>query len=199
MVVPNFAPQLKLTTITNWFDLKTHHPSQELSTTDMICLSRKLQTARNAMQRLCDSGRYRPVDLEVLGDRIAQLEAMLPMQSHDVVLPFEADLMGSEIFTSYNAALGPRLLTWFGEPGSSTGGSIFILGSGFSVRDMKVIVGGVQVSDGGAAGAAAPSFDMVSRNVLRVEHPAHGHSDPDARRFQGSVTPMLQSGEWEGR
>ncbi len=153
MVVPNFAPQIKLTTITNWFDLKTQHPAQELSTTDMICLSRKLQTARNAMQRLCDSGRYRPVDLEVLGDRIAQLEAMLPMQSHDVVLPFEADLMGSEIFTSFNAALGPRLLTWFGEPGS-TGGSILILGSGFSVRDMKVIVGGVRVSDGGAAGAA---------------------------------------------
>jgi hypothetical protein len=172
MVVPNFAPQIKLTTITNWFDLKTHHPVQELSTTDMIGLSRKLQTARNAMQRLCDSGHYRPVDLEILGDRIAQLEAMLPMQSHDVILPFEADLTGSEIFTSFNAALGPRLLTWFGEPGQ-VGGSILILGSGFSVRDMKVIVGGVQVSDGGgAAGAASPSFDMVSRNVLRVDIPS---------------------------
>jgi len=92
MVVPNFASAMKLTTVTNWFDLKTHHPDQELETTDMVHLGRKLQTARSAMQRLCDSGRYRPVDLEVLSDRLNQLEAMLPMQSHDVLLPFEADL-----------------------------------------------------------------------------------------------------------
>jgi hypothetical protein len=176
MVVPNFAPQLKLTTITNWFDLKTCHPGQELATTDMLDLSLELQTARSAMQRLCDSGRYRPVDLELLGDRLNQLEAMLPMQSHDVLLPFEADLTASEIFTSFNAALGPRLLTWFGEPGQ-TGGSIFILGTGFSVRDMKVIVGGVTVLDSGSAqasatGPAPPTFDIVSRNVLRVDLPA---------------------------
>ena len=30
VLVPNFAPQIKLTTITNWFDLKTCHPDQEL-------------------------------------------------------------------------------------------------------------------------------------------------------------------------
>ena len=173
MVVPHFAPQLKLTTVTNWFDLKTSHPHQELSTTDMVCLSRKIQTARNAKQRLCDSGRYRPVDLEVLGDRIEQLDAMLPMQSQDVILPFEADLTGSEIFTSFNAALGPRLLTWFGEPGQ-VGGSVFVLGTGFSVRDMKVIVGGVTVTDAGSAsgGAPAPAFEIVSRNVLRIDIPA---------------------------
>ncbi len=107
----------------------------------MVGLGRKLQTARNAYQRLCDSGRYRPTDIESLGERLDQLEAMLPIQSHQVTLPFEADLTGSEIFSSYNAGLGPRLLTWYGEP-SQPGGSIFILGTGFTVHEMKVIVGG---------------------------------------------------------
>ena len=172
MVVPNFASTMKLTTVTNWFDLKTHHPDQELETTDMVHLGRKLQTARNAMQRLCDSGRYRPVDLEVLHDRLSQLEAMLPMQSHDVLLPFEADLTGSEIFSSTTAGLGPRLLTWYGEPGKA-GGTILILGSGFSVRDMKVIVGGVQVPDAASAGGGSSSFDIINRNVLRVDIPSN--------------------------
>ena len=36
-------PSLRLTTITNWFDLKTKHPEQELETTDMIRLGRKLR------------------------------------------------------------------------------------------------------------------------------------------------------------
>ncbi len=173
VLVPSFAPQIKLTTITNWFDLKTCHPDQELRTTDMINLSRKVQTARSAMQKLCDSGRYRPVDFELLGDRLTQLEAMLPMQSHDVELPFEADLTGSEIFTSFNAALGPRLLTWFGEPGGP-GGSVFLLGTGFTVRDMKVVVGGVTVGDSPqsqSAGGASPSYELVSRNIMRVDIP----------------------------
>ena len=176
MVVPNFVPMIKLTTIANWFDLKTCHPEQRLEATDMIRLSRKYQTASNAMQRLCDSGRYRPVDLELLGDRLSQLESLLPMQSHQVQLPYEADLSGSEIFSSTNAALSPSLLTWYGEA-ARPGGSIFILGKGFNVRDMKVIIGGVTVKDAATAAAPAPggtpspSFDLISRNVLRVDIP----------------------------
>jgi hypothetical protein len=177
MVVPNFVPMIKLTTITNWFELKTRHPEQRIEATDMIRLSRKYQTASNAMQRLCDSGRYRPVDLELLGDRLSQLESLLPMQSHQVQLPYEADLSGSEIFSSTNAGLSPRLLTWYGED-ARAGGSIFILGSGFNVRDMKVIVGGATVKDAATAAAPAPgappspSFDLISRNVLRVDIPS---------------------------
>ena len=176
MVVPNFVPMIKLTTVANWFDLKTRHPEQVLEATDMIRLSRKYQTASNAMQRLCDSGRYRPVDLELLGDRLSQLESLLPMQSHQVQLPYEADMSGSEIFTSTNTTLAPHLLTWYGEA-ARPGGSIFILGRGFNVRDMKVIVGGVTVKDAATAAAPAPgatpssSFDLISRNVLRVDIP----------------------------
>ena len=94
MVVPNFVPTMKMTTVTNWFDLKTSHPEEELETTDMVHLGRKLQTARSAMQRLCDSGRYRPADLESLGDRLDQARGDAADPEPPVTLPFEADLTG---------------------------------------------------------------------------------------------------------
>jgi len=168
VVVPNFIPAMRLTSATNFFDLTTSHPKQEMETTDVVHLGRKLQVARNAMQRLCDSSQYRPADLELLNDRLTQLEALLPMQSHRVLLPNEADLSGSEIFTSTNVGLAPRLLTWYGEPASAGGSSIFIMGSGFKVDGMKIIVGGQTLGD---PGSAAPSYDIISRNVIRIDIP----------------------------
>jgi hypothetical protein len=218
MVVPNFTPMIKMTTVTNWFDLKTHHPDQELETTDMVRLGRKLQTARNAMTRLCDSGRYRPTDVESLGDRLDQLDAMLPIQSHQVMLPFEADLLGSEMFSSTNAGLGPRLLTWYGEP-ARPGGSIFILGSGFTVHEMKVIVGGVTLKEVNPAQPPAPgatpppTYDIISRNVLRIDIPKDAQAvdtgvlikypkpdqkpaDPGTRTVETTKTTVEDANSW---
>jgi hypothetical protein len=179
MVVPSFAPTIRLTTVTNWFDLKVkHHPGQELTTTEMVHLGRQVQKARAALQRLCDSGSYRPTDVESLAERIDQLDALLPIQNHRVTLPFEADLTGSEVFNSTNAGLAPRLLTWYGEP-ASAGGSVFILGTGFNFDSIKVIVGGVLLSDPRGASATTPpgarapaSYDIISRNVIRIDIPA---------------------------
>ena len=159
MVVPNFVPCIKLTTVTNWFDLKTHHPhGQDLSTGEMVHLGRKLQTARASLERLCDSGKYRTTDVESLEERLDQLDSMLPIQSHRVKLPFEADLSGSEIFNSTNAGLAPRLLTWYGEP-ANQGGSVFILGTGFNIDTMKVVVGGV--------GSRIPHRGRANRSMHR--------------------------------
>ena len=206
MVVPNFVPMIKMTTITNWFDLKTCHPDQMLDTNDMLSLGRKLQTARNAYHRLCDSGRYRPTDIESLGERLDQLEAMLPIQSHQVTLPFEGDLTGSEIFSSSTAGLAPRLLTWYGEP-ARPGGSIFIMGSGFNVRDMKVIVGGVTLKDVNAVptpgvpvqaptlgSPQSPSFDLISRNVLRIDMPKNAKSIRTAVVYHDSTFVCFDQG-----
>jgi len=165
MVVPNFIPKIRFSTVTNWFDLKTKHPDQELRTTDMVHLGRKLQVAREAMQRVCDSGLYRPTDIEHLSDRLSQLESLLPLQSHEVELPFEADLTGAEIFNSNNSGLGPRLLAWYGEPPiAGADSSIFILGTGFTVQEMRVIAGG-QTLD------ARAGFELLSRNVMRIVIP----------------------------
>jgi hypothetical protein len=96
------------------------------------------------------------------------------MQSHRIVLPFEGDLLGSEIFASTNAGLVPRLLTWYGEPAGPSS-SVFLMGSGFNVRDMKVIVGGQTLKEPGTAaspGADPPAtYDLISRNVLRIDIP----------------------------
>jgi hypothetical protein len=162
MVLPNFVPRVRLTSATNWFDLETAHNDQLLETTDMVRLSRKLQVAKAALARLCDARLYRPEETELLADRLDQLEAMLPIQGHEVLLPFEADLTGSELFSSNSSGLAPRLLTWYGEggpPGQSA--SVFILGTNFHVHEMKAIVGGVTV----------PDIDMISRNVIRIDIP----------------------------
>ena len=167
VVMPNFVPSVKFTSVTNWFDLKTKHAEQVLETTDMIRLGKKLQSAKNGLQRVCDSGKYRPEEVELLSDRISQLEDFLPVKSHSITLPFEGSLLGSEIFSSNAAGLAPRLLAWYGEPPQEgADSSIFILGNGFSVHEIHVIAGGQNVApDTGGV-------EIVSRNVLRVDIPA---------------------------
>ena len=105
VVMPNFVPSVKFTSVTNWFDLQTKHAEQVLETTDMIRLGKKLQAAKNGLQRVCDSGKYRPEEVELLSDRISQLEDFLPVKSHSITLPFEGSLLGSEIFSSNAAGL----------------------------------------------------------------------------------------------
>jgi hypothetical protein len=148
VVMPNFVPSIKFTSVANWFDLKTKCPEQVLATTDMVRLGKKLQTAKCGLQRVCDSGKYRPEEVELLSDRIGQLEDMLPVKNHAISLPFEGSLLGSEMFSSNAAGLAPRLLAWYGEPPQEgMESSIFILGNGFSVHEIHVIAGGVTVSD----------------------------------------------------
>jgi hypothetical protein len=164
VVAPNFVPQLKLTAVSNWFDLTGHHGHQTMETTDMVRLARKLQTARDALDRVCDSKAFPPDQLELLSTRLKQLEAMLPMRIHQVALPFEGDLTASEIFTSSSSGLAPRLLTWYGEPPKvGVDSSIFIVGTGFTIPEVKTIAGGVTLDD----------TDMISRNVIRIVIPAN--------------------------
>ncbi|HKM55500.1 MAG TPA: hypothetical protein VJY33_19000, partial [Isosphaeraceae bacterium] len=159
IVMPNFVPSVKFTSVTNWFDLKTKHADQVLETTDMIQLGKKLQAAKNGLQRVCDSGKYRPEEVELLSDRISQLEDFLPVKSHSITLPFEGSLLGSEIFSSNAAGLAPRLLAWYGEPPQEgADSSIFILGNGFSVHEIHAIAGGVTIPDA--------NLQLISRNVL---------------------------------
>ena len=184
VVMPNFVPSVKFTSVTNWFDLKTKHAEQVLETTDMIRLGKKLQAAKNGLQRVCDSGKYRPEEVELLADRISQLEDLLPVKSHSIDLPFEGSLLGSEIFSSNAAGLAPRLLAWYGEPaqeGSVT--SIFILGNGFSVHELHVIAGGVTVPDA--------SVEVISRNVLRVDIPANARAVQTKLKIDGVYRRLL--------
>ncbi|MEW4566621.1 hypothetical protein AB1L88_02020 [Tautonia sp. JC769] len=163
IVMPNFIPGVRFTTTANWFDLAGMLADQELDTVDMVDLSRKVQIARNGLPNVIDSHLYRPEELARLDDRITQLEALLPMQTHYSKLPFEGDLSGSEIFSSDSSKLAPRLLAWYGEPPiHGNPSSIFILGTNFGIVDMEVIAGGVTIPGAG---------DLISRNVLRITIP----------------------------
>ena len=169
MVTPNFIPSLRIATVTNWFDVTGHHAKRQLDNRDMLELSRKLQQAKSAVMRACDSHEYRATDFTVLNERIKQLEALLPTQDTRVDLPDEGDLLGSEIFSSNAAGLSPSLLAWYGEPvQDGTVGSIFLQGHGFNVSETQVIVGGVALQRN--------QFRLISRNVMQIIVPPMARS-----------------------
>ena len=168
MVTPNFIPSLRVSTVANWFDVTGAHARPELTNGEMLVLGRLLQQAKDAVARACVSREYRPTDATVLTQRIKQLEALLPTQDTRIDLPDEGDLMGSEIFSSNAAGLGPALLAWYGEPiQDGTGGSIFLQGRGFSVTETQVVVGGVPL-------APNQQFRLISRNVMQIIVPPNG-------------------------
>lgn len=161
MVVPNFVPAIRMTSVANWFGLGKHS-EQKFDAEDLLRLSRKLQAARCALGATADESGYRPGELARMSDRVDQLESMMPTQDFRVVLPDEGDLAGSEIFSSDAANLSPTLYTWFGEPPAiGKESQVFLLGKGFSVVESKVVAGGVDAS-----------HVLLSRNVVKVSIPA---------------------------
>src|SRR5208337_1005256 len=123
-------------------------------------------------------------EVELLSDRIAQLEDLLPLKSHSITLPFEGSLLGSEIFSSNAAGLAPRLLAWYGEPPQEGQiSSIFVLGNGFSVHELHVIAGGLTVPDA--------SVEVISRNVLRVDIPANARAVQTKLKIDGVNRRLL--------
>lgn len=170
VVAPNFVPRLRMTSTTNWFDLANPCADELIENADMMRLSRKARLARVAFDNLYDSHKYRPGDLEWLSDRLDQIEAQLPMNQLDVQLPFEGDLLASEMFDSTNSALKPRLLAWYGDPvKQGEESSVFLYGNGFHITEMKVIVGGVNLPQTDAD----DHVDSISYNTIRIKIPAN--------------------------
>ena len=161
MVVPNFIPALKISTVANWFDLTGHAARQQLENQQMLELSHGLQAVKNALAGVSDSRQYRPQDLVHVTQRIQQLESQLPTQDYRVDLPDEGDMLGSEIFSSNAATLAPMLVAWYGEPvKEGVPSSIFLLGRGFSVFETQVVAGGVNIPE--------TQKRLISRNVLQI-------------------------------
>ena len=72
----------------NWFQL--HDPDKmQIPTERMMEQSRKVVELSRALENpeICDQ--YRPDDLDRLKVRVDQIEAMLPMQTHRVQVPYE--------------------------------------------------------------------------------------------------------------
>jgi hypothetical protein len=149
-----------------------------------IALCRKLNTAKQQLaevqERLEASGHMsgphvRCNEVEILQDRIHQLEDLLPTQHYVSALPYGSDPVDAEIFESRGGNLAPTLTAWHGQPpDGTTDASLMIEGRGFSVHDTRVVVGNTPAE-------AVP----ISRTVLLVKISAYAQTmtGPDGKAY----------------
>ena len=123
VVMPSFVPQVIVDVRTDWFRLAKHVPfypfnKRKPDHEDSMELSKQLTELR-CLQTQCmnDAHMYRDGDVYRLCKAVERLEDRLPMQSHNVSIPWENDLGGFEVFQSGTQVLGPEIHGWYGAPG----------------------------------------------------------------------------------
>jgi hypothetical protein len=99
------------------------------------------------------------------------LERRLPAQALTALVPYENTAGGFELFNTGISDLAPELLGWYGAAGIDPAGStaLFLVGKGASIHDTQVIAGGRVVP-----------FDLVGRDVIKVEIPGGVQTIPAA-------------------
>src|SRR5262249_6236205 len=108
VLVPSFLPTVRLEVTGNWFRL--NDPEHlVVPTRRMLEQGRKVQELKQSMALACNTELYRPSDLRTLQAKLEQLDAMLPLQSRVVQLPFENTASGFELFSEGVTALVPEL------------------------------------------------------------------------------------------
>jgi hypothetical protein len=113
LLIPTFLPSMRMNVSSNWFKLNdpehlVYHTSRQMEQ------GRKVQQTRQAVVDLCSAQKYRGADLRVLQAKLGQLEAMLPMQSTVVQLPFDNAASGFDLFSEGATALAPELTGYSG-------------------------------------------------------------------------------------
>ncbi len=124
LLIPEFLTTMRYNVSTNWFRLDdpehlVFHTGRAMER------GRRVQELRQAVLDACSARQYRPDDLRVLHKKLAQLDAMLPMQSKVVQLPFESAANGFDLLSDGSTALAPELTGFSGvdvikAPPSST-------------------------------------------------------------------------------
>ena len=113
LLIPTFLPVMRMNVAGNWFKL-TDPEHLVFHTSRLMEEGRKVQEIRQAVIDMCSAQRYRGADLRVLQSKLAQLEAMLPMQSKVIQLPFENSASGFDLFSEGATALVPELTGYSG-------------------------------------------------------------------------------------
>ena len=127
LLIPTFLPSMRMQMAGNWF--KLNDPEHLVfHTSRMMERGRRVQELRQAAAHACRTKQYREADLRVLEAKLAQLEAMLPMQSQVVQLPFDNSASGFDLFSDGSTALVPELTGFAGvdaiaAPAAASGGS----------------------------------------------------------------------------
>ena len=178
IIMPSFLERVRFDVTGNWFPL--HDPDEmEVPTSRMIEQGRQVLELRRSLEtpEICEH--YRSDDLDRLKVRVDQLEAMLPMQTRRVQVPYENALGGFQLFTPGSTALVPEVTGFEGvdtvEEGKAT--DIMIFGRHFSLHETKVVVGGKVLVPDDAIPATTKSLgstqvDIVSREVVHLKLPA---------------------------
>jgi hypothetical protein len=113
LLLPTFSPMMRMNVAGNWF--KLNDPEHLVfHTGHMMERGRRVQELRQAVIEACNAEHYREDDLRVLRGKLAQLEAMLPMQSKVIELPFENSASGFDLFSGGATALVPELTGFSG-------------------------------------------------------------------------------------
>ncbi len=146
VVMPSFVRGARLDIAGDWFRL--HDPDERtIHTARTVELGRRINDTRQALEVACKFGNYRREDVERLYVRLRQLEAMLPLQTQFIKVPYENTLGGFALFTQGETALVPELTGFEGveylDPGQPC--DLLVYGKHFSIYETAVVVGGVSL------------------------------------------------------
>ena len=181
VIMPSFLQGIQMDVTGNWFPL--HDPDQMMiGTPRMIEQGRKVVALRDALGCIRDTKRYRTGDLQRLKTRVDQLEAMLPMQTREIRVPYENTLGGFQLFQQGVTSLVPQLDGFQGADSIVKGGKgtdLLLFGKHFSIQETNVVVGGVYLS--------LNSLSTLGSNQI----PIQSTTTPSTQGFSPSGSPFL--------
>jgi len=164
VVMPSFLQRVKFEATGNWFPL--HDPDHmKVHTARMVEQGRRMAELRDAYAWARQCGHYREGDLERLGARLDQVEAMLPMQTLTVDVPFETSSAGFQLFTPGSRSLAPELVGFRGVARVPEKGAVQVLleARHLNIDETRVVVGGKPLKD--------EDVRIVSRDVIQITVP----------------------------
>ena len=167
VIMPSFLPTIRVESSGNWFRLDDPE-HLEVRTRRMLEQGRRIHELRQQVLSACDSTRYRPADIRYLRTKIDQIDAMLPIQSRVVALPFDNAAAGFDLFTEGTTALVPELSGFEGAEAVLEGREtdLLIFGKYLSIHETRVVAGGRSVSARNGDG-----YEILSREVMSVHLP----------------------------
>ncbi len=181
VVMPSFVPHVRFDVQSRWYSL-VHPRAVVPDIREAVRLTRAVEAIRRRDGCLaCRSGSLAAAQLQRQAD---MLERRLPAQSLTALVPYENTAGGFELFNTGISDLAPELLGWYGAAGIDPAGStaLFLVGKGASVHDTQVIAGGRVVP-----------FDLVGRDVIKVEIPGGVQTIPAAEACPPGTARLGQS------
>jgi hypothetical protein len=206
VIMPSFLQTAQLDVTGNYFLLR-EPDKMKIPTARMIEQGRKVIELTQTLATVHDDRAYRAGDLRRLETRVHQLEAMLPMQTRTIKVPYENTMGGFQLFQQGVTSLVPQL---DGFEGLDTldvekDAEIFLYGKHFSVQETQVVVGGKNlialdldvarsVDAAKASVDAAKAGNEAAQATLQVTMPMQAASQPDAQAKAAGANAADASG-----